>query len=395
MRKFPSVKELAKLIRPGRYSVGHGAYLQISQWGTRAWVFRYRRARQAHAMGLGSCEYVTLAEARAKAFELRRGLINGLDPLAAKRTSKRDRILAGARAKTFKECALEYIAAHEDGWRGDESRQQWTLSLGKHAFSKIGNLAVADIDVTAVLSVLDPIARTIPETARRVRNRIALILDWAAARELRPLDNPARRPKLLPTHKKAQKHFAAMAHQDVSAFLVELRQRREIGARALELQILTGVRPGEALGCRWSEIDADTWVIPGTRTKSGDAHRVPLSDRAVKLLNNLPRKGEFVFVGTRTGAHLYPTSMRILLGRMGVSVTAHGFRAAFRTWCEEQTAFPHAVVEAALGHKIPSAVERAYQRSDLLGKRARLMQDWANYCNEPAPAGEVILLRGV
>ena len=322
---------------------------------------------------------------------------SGIDPLIAKRAAKHGQILDSARAKTFRQCAMEYIAAHEDGWRGDKSRRQWVQSLERHVFPKIGALAVGDIDVTAVLSVLDPIARAIPETAGRVKQRIALILDWAAARNLRAHDNPARRRELLPKRKKRPQHFAAMLYQDVASFLVELRERPEANARLLEFQILTATRPGEAAGCRWSEVDGDVWTMPGSRTKSGDPHRIPLSDRAVEILASIPRVGgeEVVFVGRRAGAPLALNALGRLLRRMGHDITAHGFRSCFRTWCEEQTAYPHAVVEAALGHKVSSAVERAYQRSDLLTKRRQLMQAWADYCSSaPASAGEVIPLRG-
>jgi integrase len=392
--RYPSAKELAKLNRPGRYAVGHGAYLQISKWNTRAWVFRYRRSGKTHHVGLGSCQYVTLAEAREKAHAIRRRMVlDDIDPLAARRAKQRERLLASVHAKTFQTCALEYIAAHEAGWRGGRSREQWLESLKLHVFPKIGAMAVGEIDVAAVLSVLDPIAKRIPETASRIRSRIALILEWAAARDLRPIDNPARRPRLLPKRERRPKHFAAMPYQDVPALVPELRRCTEMSARALEFLILTAARPGEVLGARWSEIKGGTWTVPAERMKSGDEHRVPLNSRAVELLAGLPSEGEFVFVGKR-GAKPYQKALVGLLKRMGHNVTAHGFRSSFRTWCDEQTAYPHHVVEAALAHRIPNAVERAYQRSDLFEKRRRLMQDWADFCALPARSGEVVTLRG-
>jgi integrase len=166
-----------------------------------------------------------------------------------------------------------------------------------------------------------------------------------------------------------------------------------MSARALEFLILTAARPGEVLGARWSEIKGGTWTVPAERMKSGDEHRVPLNSRAVELLAGLPSEGEFVFVGKR-GAKPYQKALVGLLKRMGHNVTAHGFRSSFRTWCDEQTAYPHHVVEAALAHRIPNAVERAYQRSDLFEKRRRLMQDWADFCALPARSGEVVTLRG-
>src|SRR6266568_2891150 len=287
MKRLPTAREVATWKEPGRYAIGHGVYLQISNpWNTKAWIFRYHRDGKARHMGLGSAEYVSLAEARERGYELRRQLIAGVDPLEAKRDAKRAVRVAGERAKTFKQCALDYIAAHEDGWRGDKSRRQWIESLTNHVFAKIGDMPVGAVDVAAILRVLDPISRQIPETSRRVRNRIALILDWAAARDLRPHDNPAKRSNLLPKRKRKAQHFAALPYTALPGFMVELRQRQEMSARALEFAILTAARPGEVLGARWSEIDLAeaTWTVPGDRMKSGRSHRVPLSGAAVELL---------------------------------------------------------------------------------------------------------------
>src|SRR5262249_7313817 len=211
MQRYPGVKELAKLTKRGRVAVGHGAFLQISEFGTRSWVFRYVVNGRAHHVGLGSCTYVTLAEARQKAFEYRRLLAAGGDPLQA----KRERLLASTPARTFQQVALEYIAQHEREWRSDHSRRQWRAGPSPQTIPTIGSMAIADVDVAAVLSVLDPISAHVPETTSRVKHRIALILDWAAARDLRPHDNPARRPRLLPKHKNQVKHFAAVPYADI------------------------------------------------------------------------------------------------------------------------------------------------------------------------------------
>jgi integrase len=391
MKRLPTAREVAAWKEPGRYAIGHGVYLQISNpWKTRAWIFRYVRDGKARHMGLGSAEYVSLSEARERGYELRRQLINGADPLEAKREAKRTSALAGERAKTFKQCALDYIAAHEDSWRGNHSRKQWIESLENHVFPKIGDMPVSAVDVAAVLSVLDPISRQIPETARRIKSRLALVLDWAAARELRPHDNPAKRPNLLPKRKRKAKHFAAIPYPAMPTFMAELRQRQEISARALEFAILTAARPGEVLGARWSEIDLAeaTWTVPGERMKGGKPHRVPLSGRAVELLAALPREGECCFPGRRTGGKQYVNSLVLLLRRMGYAVTAHGFRASFKTWGSERTNYPREIIEAALAHVIGDAAEQAYARGDMLARRRQLMDDWARYCSAPARSGD-------
>ena len=255
MRKYLSAKDVAAKNKSGRYAVGNNVYLQISKWHTRSWLFRYIRDGKARHVGLGSFDLLTLAEARDRGHAMRRQLLDGIDPLEAKRGVKREQILTAARSKTFKTVALEYINSHEDGWRGDRSRRQWLNSLTRHAFPKIGDMPVADVDVAAVLSVLDPM-REIFETQKRVRHRIAAVLDWAAARDLRTHDNPARRPKLLPTRKRRAEHFAAMAYTAVPAFVAELRARPEMTARALELAILAAARPGRFSACSGTK---STW----------------------------------------------------------------------------------------------------------------------------------------
>jgi integrase len=393
MKRYPGIKELAKLTKRSRTAVGHGAFLQISERGTRAWIFRYVSGGKAHHIGLGSCTYVTLAEARQKAFEYRRLLAAGVDPLQHKQQARRS--LTAAAAKTFNQCAVEYIAAHEDGWRGGTSRKQWLATLKTYAFPHIGDMAIADVDVAAVLAVLDPIAREIPETANRVKHRIALILDWAAARDLRPQENPARRPKLLPKRKNGKKHFAALPYADIGAFMVRLRAHPELAAKALELLILTATRSGEVRGARWNEINGDTWTIPAERMKAYKPHRVPLCGRAIELLASLPQVGEYVFPAARTTrAAMDDHALRRLLARMGHGdITVHGFRSAFRDWAAETTAYANFVVEMALAHAVPGGAEEAYRRGDLFEKRSRLMQDWSDYCSRPHVAGDVVPLR--
>jgi integrase len=394
MRRLVTAREVAAITKRGRHAVGHGLYLQVSEWNTRSWIFRYTRDGVQRHMGLGSAEYVTLAQARQKAFELRQAMIlNGVDPLASRHEDKRTELLASARAKTFKQCALDYIAAHEDGWRGNHHRRQWTGSLEKHAYPKIGNMLVRDVDVAAVLNVLDG-TRNVPETQRRVLRRVAAVLDWAIARDLRS-DNPAKRPNLLPKRKPKAQHFAALPYTALPSFMVELRARPETTARALEFQILCAARPGEVLDARWDEIDSaeGTWTIPDTKMKSGRSHRVPLSGAAVELLTALPRASAFIFPGAVTGTKAQADTLARLVKRMGHAVTAHGFRASFRTWAGERTNYPREIIEAALAHVIGDAAEQAYARGDMLARRRQLMESWSDYCGLPARDGEVVPLR--
>jgi integrase len=388
MRKYPSAKEVARLTAPGRYSVGHGVYLQISQWSTRAWLFRYVRDGKARHMGLGSAEYVTLAEARAKGFEARRQLIAGVDPLEAKRGAALDRAKAAIKTKTFQECAEAYIKAHEAGWRNGQSARQWHQTLRDYVYPKLGTMPVASIDTVAVLATLEPIWTRMPETASRVRGRIESILDWARVRGFRDSENPARwrghLDSLLPARSRVRRveHLRALPYTEVPNLMTGLRQHEGVLARALEFLVLTAARSGEVLGVKWSEIDIEKhlWTVPGNRMKGGREHRVPLSDCVVEILKQLPRLNEYTFPGPYTGAVMSGHNLRRVLERLGCAATVHGFRSAFRDWAAEQTNYPNHVVEQALAHTIANGVEAAYRRSDLFEKRRALMQDWADYC---------------
>ena len=400
MKKPLAEKAVAKLKKPGRYAVGHGVYLQISQWNTRAWVLRYILNGTARHMGLGSAEYVTLAEAREKGYAARRLLIDGIDPLSLKRQKRTDEALRLAREQTFEQCALTYIADHEVGWSAASSAQ-WRQSLAAYAFPIIGKLPVAEIDLALVLKVLEPIWREVPETASRVRSRLEAVLGWATVHGLRQGDNPARWTNhlkhLLPSRRSFDKveGFAALPYKDIGGFVRRLRDDHSVAARALEFIILTAARRGEALGARWDEIRDGMWIIPAERMKAGKEHRVPLSKRALELLASLPREGEFIFIGGRAGRPLNNMSFPRLLAKLDVATTAHGFRSTFRDWAAEMTGYPNHVVEQALAHQIGNAVEAAYRRGDLIEKRKRLMEDWAKFCAQPTRKGEVVTLRGV
>jgi integrase len=382
---------------------GGNLYLQVTRDRThpdrihRSWVFRYELDGHRHDLGIGSApDPVDLATARERAKALRLQLLDGIDPLAAKQQIKRDRLArlaAEKRAMTFRQCAEACIASHEDGWSNAKHRAQWTQSLKEYAYPTLGNLAVDDITTAHVVRALEPIWRTIPVTASRVRARIEKVLSWAAVRGFRGGDNPARwrghLAELFPAKGKMRdvEHFAAMPFSDVPAFFAELRQQGSLAARALELAILTAARSGEVLGATWHEIDlvAKTWTIPAKRMKAGKAHRVPLCDRAVAVLSALPRGDGLVFPLADSG-----NAMRELLQETRPGLTVHGFRSSFRDWAAERTNFPNHVVEAALAHTIPDKVEAAYRRGDLFEKRRRLMNDWAAWCARPVPSGATV-----
>jgi integrase len=389
-------RAITKLTEPGRYTDGAGLELQVSKWGTRSWVFRYQIAHRVRYMGLGPLHTVTLAEAREAARQARLLILAGQDPLDTKHEARKARLKAQASRMTFKQCASEYIAEHEASWRSGKHAEQWRQSI-ERANRAFGYVDVSEIDTATVVKFLESIWERAPETASRTRGRIEQILAWATVREFRQGLNPARwRGHLEHLFKKVppKMHLASMPYRDVPGFLVKLREHPGIAARALEFCILTASRAGEVNGARWEEIDGETWTRPADRTKAGRPHRVPLSARALAILDGLKRDGSgYVFPGVKAGTHINKHAMRTVLEALDGSNTVHGFRASFKTWAASRTNFPREVVEMALAHT-SDELEAAYQRGDLSEKRARLMAAWASYCSAPMSEATVTPIRG-
>jgi integrase len=345
-------------------------------------------------MGLGGLTKVSLADARKKATDARRTLSDGSDPVTLRQEEETRRAaaekLTAAHFMTFDKCAEAYISAHEISWRNEKHRQQWRNTLTTYVSPVFGFAPVQKIDIDFVMKVIEPLWNTKTETARRVRGRIEVILDWARVRGYRTGENPARwrgnLDHLLPARSKvrAVKHYAALPYSEIGAFMQDLRTMEGASAAALEFLILTVARTGEIIGARWPEIDLknSVWVVPAARMKSGREHRVPLSSPAIAVLKRTSSsKNDCVFPGRSPGAPLSNMALLMTLGRMNRgNVTAHGFRSTFRDWAAECTNFPHEVVEMVLAHAIEDKTEAAYRRGDLFEKRRRLMDAWAEYC---------------
>jgi integrase len=389
----------------GRHSDGGNLYLQVTgstKPYARSWVFRYQLDGKERWMGLGSARDVSLKRARELAAVARQSKAEKVDPLKQRQQKQAAERLQEARAVRFRECAENYIAAHQDGWRNEKHCRQWQATLAAYVYPHIGALPVQDIDTDLVLKVLEPIWKTKTETATRVRGRIEQILDYASARGTRSRDirNPAQwkghLDKLLaePARIAKVEHHAALAYAEIGTFMADLRKRDSTSARAFEFLILTAARRGEVLGMQWPEVDLakKEWTVPAGRMKAHKEHRVPLSDRAVEILRHQEARceGPFVFTGMRGGA-LSITSLTEMLKVMGRTVTAHGFRSTFRDWAAERTNFPGEVAEMALAHAIESKVEAAYKRTNLFEKRRKLMDAWASYCSkQDSESGKVI-----
>jgi integrase len=395
-------KRIEKLTTPGRYSDGHGLYLQVQSRTNKSWLFRYTFNGRERFMGLGPLHTIDLEEARERARQARKALLDGADPLAVRAAKAAQRALEAARTITFEAAAEAYYKDHEASWKNVKHRQQFLNTLKTYVFPKIGKLPVADIDTGLVLKCIEPIWQNKTETANWTRGRIEAVLDWATVRSYRKGDNPARwrghLSEVLPARGKIQKtnHHAALPIDEVSAFMTALREQQGVAARALEFTVLTAARTGETIGARWQEIDVAnaTWTVPAGRMKASKEHRVPLSKPALQLLRDVPREknNPFIFIGPYK-AGLSNMAMAATLQRMGrKDITVHGFRSTFRTWAGELTAHPVQVIEQALAHSIGTKVERAYARGDLFAKRARLMAEWARYCtSRPTEASAKVI----
>jgi integrase len=274
-------------------------------------------------------------------------------------------------------------------------------------------LAVSAVDTGLIVQILDQIWSTKPETASRVRGRIEAVLDAATVRGYRTGPNPAQwkgnLAHILPARSKIRKveHCAALPFPELPTLMAALHKRPGMAARALEFTILTAARTGETIGATWGEIDmaAKVWTVPAERMKAGREHRVPLSDAAIAIpeqvrplavmTNGKPDAKAPVFPGARRALPMSNMVMLMLLRRMKrADVTAHGFRSTFSDWAAERTAFPREVVEMALAHTIENKVEAAYRRGDLFEKRRQLMDAWARFCVTPVTTGEVVPLHG-
>jgi integrase len=341
-------------------------------------------------MGLGSLRDVPLAKARQRAADARQQVADGLDPLTS-----RDK----PTVMTFGEAADALIESMSSSWRNEKHRAQWKMTLAVYC-EALRSKPVAEIGTEDVLKVLQLLWTRKPETASRLRGRMERVFDFARARGQRTGENPARwrghLDAVLPKRAKLTRgHHKAMPFDEVPAFMVALREREGIAARALEFAVLTAARSGEVFGARWDEFDLDArvWTVPAARMKAGREHRVPLSARAVEILRAMEQKrfSDLVFPGVKVGRPLSVMALEMVLRRMKVDVTVHGFRSAFRDWAGERTSFPREVAEAALAHLVGDAVERAYRRGDALEKRRRLMDAWAGFLGQASGSNVVSL----
>ena len=372
-----SLSKLRKL--PGRHADGGGLYLEVGATGSASWLVRMQKAGKRRDFGLGSADKLTLAKAR-EARDLVRGQFEaGLDPVAERR--KADGI------PTFRVAAATVHKAQKTAWSEGKHGDQWIRSLELYAFPRIGDVPVNKIDRHEILDVLLPIWVEKNETARRVRQRIGSILDWAFVKGFRETEAPMRAlSRGLPRINAERGHFEAMPYADVPGFITRLRDGDSMGRLALEALVLTAARSGEVRGATWSELDLGgaLWSIPAERMKGNRPHLIPLSPAAVAVFRRALalRTGDaaLVFPGLVKGKPISDATMGKVLRVMGSTAKPHGFRSSFKDWCGEVAGFPNELSEAALAHAIGNKSEAAYRRGTLLDRRRVMMSAWAGYC---------------
>ncbi len=383
-------KRVLTLTQPGRYfDGGTGLHLLVRSPDKRYWVYRYTHKGKRRDLGLGVFPRVTFAEARKRAQEARVIVDGGECPIKAKATAKAAQVTADAVAITFQAFATDWVASKLPEWRNQKHGEQWLYTLSHFAFPVIGLKALDEIDTEDTLKILQPIWITKTETASRLRGRLERIFSAATTRGLRSGVNPAawrgHLDTLLPAPRKVSKvaHHSAMPYLELPAFIERLQGRDAMTALALELTILTAARTGEVIGAKRGEVTGDVWIVPAERMKSSRPHRVPLTPRALAIIEAAKAcdpDSDYLF--SRKGEPLSNMAMVTLLRRMGITVTVHGFRSCFRDWVAEETQHSGEVAEAALAHVIGDKTEAAYRRGDVLQARRKLMLDWEGFCTQ-------------
>jgi integrase len=371
--------------KPGRHCDGRGLYLIVRPSGAKSWIARIQRDGKRRDFGLGSVYDVSLEEARLALTDYRRKMRAGVDPA-------RERIRPKRVVPSFETVARDCFEAMRGGWKNGQ-HNAWMPSLETYVFPRIGKLPVDEVDAKAVLGVLEPIWLVIPDTAKRIRQRIGSTLDYAHIKGHIPEELSLRSVTHgLPRQTRQVVHRPAMPYEQVPAFMKRLMaEENSIGRDALKLIMLTAVRSNEARFAVWREIDLDaaTWSIPAKRMKMKEAHVVPLSPPAVALLKRLRTVAmrldgrlnpERIVFSAWTGKAISETTILKAMRDLEIAVyTVHGFRSTFTDWTAETTDFPKEVADKALAHRIPNAVEAAYRRTDFFAKRRTLMDEWGAF----------------
>lgn len=415
---------VANETKVGRHHDGGGLYLEVKNNGNKIWIYRFQLNMKRRNMGLGSYDKKgnTLSIAREEASKARILVRKGIDPIKHRDNEKSKEVKGSLVAEqaalkegklnrmTFSICAENYIEAMKAQWSNKKHIQQWTNTLTTYAYPYIGDMPVRDIETEHVQLVLDPIWNTKTETANRVRQRIESVISYAIANKYRKTSNPAIWKGLLDTfypkpekvkqirYEQAgeEKHHNALSYQDMPTFMADLKKMEGTAAQALRFTILTVARTNEVIMATWDEFNLEKkeWNIPRGRMKARKAHRVALSDTVINLLEELPRVNEYVFTGWKVDKPMSNGAMSAVLKRMErKDITVHGMRSTFRDYIGEETGFPYRLAEFALAHGLTDEAEKAYARGDMLKKRFKMMNAWADYVDSLIKTDKIISLQ--
>ena len=387
MHKFKH-KQLLNL-KNGKYHDGKGLYISITSPGTGKWSLRYRLDHKSREMGLGTFPEISIVDARQKAEDNRRQILNKIDPIEDKRKQE---VLRNQQGKKFSYIADLYISAKKkEEWRNPKSEQQWRNTITSYAVPFLDKKPLIEINIDDIQELLLPIWSSKTETARRLQQRLFRIFGFAKIKKWYEKDNPALWTGGLkeimsdPYKIHKVKSFASLNYSNISNFYKDISEIDLLAVYALRLLILTATRTKEVIEAKFTEFDLDkkVWTIPEHKMKAGVEHKVPLSDEAIQIINFMRKKHnhEYVFHNKATGKHISNNAMLVFVKKhhLKTKITVHGFRATFRTWAEETGKYQHHAIEFCLAHQLPTKVEKSYLRTNLFGMRKIIMNDWEQF----------------
>jgi len=377
-----TAKFVENVSEAGKYYDQHGLFLHVRPSGAKKWLQRYTFQGRRREIGLGSAKLVSVATARKKAHQNLVLVSEGIDPIEDK---KQDSVIP-----KFEVAARKVYEVNRPTWRNAKHAAQFITTLETYAFPVIGSVSVKEINSSHILRILSPIWVKKAETAKRVRQRLSTVFKYCIAQQWRT-DDPANIAivEALPNPKRKVQHRKSISYNDVSDF-IETVSKSSAGLSTklgLEFLILTATRSGEVRNARWDEVNGSVWTIPAERMKAGVAHRIPLPSRCIEILEEAKTISQgscFIFEGTKPNKPLSENTFNKLMKELDLEVHAHGFRTSFRTWTQEKTNYPREIAEAALAHSLRDKAEAAYARSDLLEKRAEMMEAWAQFISSEA-----------
>jgi integrase len=396
--------------KTGRHADGHGLYLLVKASGARSWLLRVQVEGKRRDIGLGSVDLIgkrdaaeedvpilnrrklTLAEAREKAGILSRLAKAGHDPVVER---DKDR----SSSPTFREAAIRCHADLKSGW-SPRNAAAFLASLEDHAFPVLGMFRVDQIESAHIHDMLVPIWTKIPTMARKVRQRVGTVLNYAKAKGWRQTEAPGKSVTMGLARGHRPGNFAAMPYAEVPAFMAALEGKViTVGRLALRFLILTGARSGEVRKATWEQFDAGKklWTRPAAVMKGGVSHSITLSNAALDLLEQarvlrVSQEADALVFPNGKGEFISDMTISKIMRDMKLPYVPHGFRSSFRDFAAEQMpGIPDPVAEAALAHAVPDKVVAAYKRTDFLEMRRQLLDAWADFLTDRSQFNDEVL----